>query len=73
MFIIGRLSIGFSFQIIPLFAICYFPKISKLGVNLGLITGLIIFIFTTEPAKSFGEFVVWGSWPFTIYSAFWGF
>lgn len=75
MFIIGRLSIGFSFQIIiPLFAICYFPKISKLGVNLGLIAGLIIFIFTDRTGQIFfGEFVVWGSWPFTIYSAFWGF
>ena len=71
---LGGLSVAFSFQlIIPLLAICYIPWFTKTGIIFGLIAGLLVTIITGSLGqKLFADFLPWGIWPLTIYSAFWG-
>ena len=71
---LGGLSVAFSFQlIIPLLAICYIPWFTKTGIIFGLIAGLLVTIITGSLGQNlFADFLPWGIWPLTIYSAFWG-
>jgi SSS family solute:Na+ symporter len=74
---LGALALGFGFQLWPaLAALCWFPWLTRQGILLGLIAGLVAVIFT-EPfgimlAAFFGIDVPWGRWPWTIHSAGWG-
>lgn len=74
---LGALALGFGFQLWPaLAALCWFPWLTRQGVLLGLVAGLIVVIFT-EPfgnslAAFFGIDLPWGRWPWTIHSAGWG-
>jgi len=70
----GDLALGLSAQLIPAFpGLCWLPWISRQGVIVGLIVGLILVIFT-EP---FGILIFetafvdlpWGRWSWTIHSA----
>ncbi|MDK1118300.1 MAG: hypothetical protein QGM50_05845 [Anaerolineae bacterium] len=70
-------TLSLAAQMIPaLLGLCWLPWISRQGVIVGLIIGMI-FIFFTEPmgiALFNGLFVElpWGRWPWTIHSAGWG-
>ena len=58
---------------VPLLAICYFPWLTKNGVALGIVIGIITVLFTEQIGQiMFGNLVNWEKWPLTIHSAFWG-
>lgn len=74
---LGALALAFGFQLLPaLAAICWFPWITRPGVIVGLIAGLVAVIFTEELGATltrfFGFPIPWGRWPWTIHSAGWG-
>ena len=74
---LGALAIGFGAQLLtPLAAICWFPRITREGATVGLVTGMLVVVFTEPFGAHFGSFVgidlPWGRWPWTIHSAGWG-
>lgn len=74
---LGALALGFGAQLwLALAAICWFPWITREGVVLGLLVGLVVVVFTepfgTALASFFGVNLPWGRWPWTIHSAGWG-
>ena len=75
--LLGGLAVAYGFQMWPsLIAICWWPFLTKEGVTLGLIAGLVAVTFTESIGGSiFGMLGVdapWGRWPLTIHSAGWG-
>jgi len=68
--LLGGLAVAYGFQMWPaLMAVCYFPWLTRQGIVLGLIAGLIAVTFT----ESIGAvYMPWGRWPWTIHSAGWG-
>ncbi len=73
-FDLGSFALGIACQMfIPLMAICYIPWLTKNGVSLGIIVGIITVFFTEHIGQvMFGELISWEKWPLTIHSAFWG-
>ena len=68
---LGGLAVAYGFQMYPaLFGNLYYKWISKTGITLGLIAGLIAVTFTDKMASLFS--LPWGAYPFTIHSAGWG-
>jgi len=68
--LLGGLAVAYGFQMWPsLIAICWWPFLTRQGVVLGLIAGLIA-VTLTENIGS--QFMPWGRWPMTLHSAFWG-
>ena len=72
--LLGGVAIPLGFQMcIPLLAICYVPWFTKHGVSFGLLAGILGVLVTDNIGQLFlGDFIPWGVWPMTIYSAFWG-
>jgi solute:Na+ symporter, SSS family len=69
--LLGGLAVAYGFQMWPaLIAVCYWPWLTRQGVVLGLIAGLIAVTVTDGPS-TFG-IEAWGRWPWTIHSAGWG-
>ena len=70
----GSFSLAVACQMfVPLLAICYFPWLTKQGVSLGIVVGILAIFCTDSFAQTiFGDFVKWNKWPLTIHSAFWG-
>jgi solute:Na+ symporter, SSS family len=69
--LLGGLAVAYGFQMWPaLIAVCYWPWLTRQGVVLGLIAGLVGVTLTDMPS-SFG-IEAWGRWPWTIHSAGWG-
>jgi solute:Na+ symporter, SSS family len=69
--LLGGLAVAYGFQMWPaLIAVCYWPFLTRQGVVLGLIAGLIVVTVTDGPS-TFG-IEAWGRWPWTIHSAGWG-
>jgi hypothetical protein len=69
--LLGGLAVAYGFQMWPaLIAVCYWPFLTRQGVVLGLIAGLVAVTLTDGPS-SFG-IEAWGRWPWTIHSAGWG-
>ncbi len=68
--LLGGLAVAYGFQMWPsLIAVCWWPWLTRAGVVLGLIAGLIAVTLT----ESIGaQFMPWGRWPLTIHSAGWG-
>jgi Na+/proline symporter len=68
--LLGGLAVAYGFQMWPaLMSVCYFPWLTRQGVVLGLIAGLIAVTLT----ESIGaKYMPWGRWPWTIHSAGWG-
>ena len=68
--LLGGLAVAYGFQMWPsLMAVCYFPWLTRQGIVLGLIAGLIAVTLT----ESIGAvYMPWGRWPWTIHSAGWG-
>jgi hypothetical protein len=76
--ILGGLAVAYGFQMWPaLIGVCYWPFLTKPGVVLGLIAGLVAVTMTDSTGTIvFGwlgyETPLWGSAPYTIHSAGWG-
>jgi len=74
---LGALALSFGFQLWPaLAAVCWFPSLTRQGVLVGLVAGLIAVVFTEPFGGAIARFVgfelPWGRWPWTIHSAAWG-
>ncbi len=68
--LLGGLAVAYGFQMWPaLIAVCWWPYLTRAGVVLGLIAGLIAVTLTE---KIGAQFMPWGRWPLTIHSAGWG-
>jgi len=75
--LLGGLAVAFGFQMWPsLAAVTWFPWITRQGATVGLFFGLVAVIFTEKFGASiagvFGLELMWGRWPLTMHSAFWG-
>jgi solute:Na+ symporter, SSS family len=68
---LGGLGVAYAVQMFPaLIAACYWPWLTRQGVVLGLIAGLIAVTVTDMPASVAID--AWGRWPWTIHAAGWG-
>ena len=68
---LGGLAVAYGFQMYPaLFGNLYCKWISKTGVTVGLITGLLAVTLTDKMSSIFS--LPWGAYPLTIHSAGWG-
>ena len=71
--LLGGLAVAYGFQMWPaLIAICWWPFLTRAGVTLGLIAGLIAVTLTESMGKDVFGITAWGRWPLTIHSAGWG-
>ena len=75
--LLGGLAVAYGFQMWPaLIAICWWPFLTRSGIVVGLIAGLIAVTMTESlGAQVFallGMDPLWGRWPLTIHSAGWG-
>ena len=73
-FDLGSFALGIACQMfVPLMAICYFPWLTKNGVALGIIVGVITVLFTEHLGQlMFGNMINWEKWPLTLHSSLWG-
>ena len=68
--LLGGLAVAYGFQMWPaLISVCWWPWLTRQGVVVGLIAGLIA-VTLTESIGS--QYMPWGRWPWTIHSAGWG-
>jgi Na+/proline symporter len=71
--LLGGLAVAYGFQMWPaLIGICWWPFLTRRGVTLGLIAGLIAVTMTETIGQSWFGIEAWGRWPWTIHSAGWG-
>lgn len=76
--LLGGLAVAYGFQMWPsLIAVCWWPWLTRPGIVVGLIAGLIAVTMTESiGANVFTmlgfEQAPWGRWPLTIHSAGWG-
>ena len=68
---LGGLAVAYGFQMYPaLFGNLYCKWVSKTGVTMGLIAGLLAVTLTDKMSSVFP--LPWGAYPLTIHSAGWG-
>ncbi|MCW8890800.1 MAG: sodium:solute symporter family protein, partial [Sedimenticola sp.] len=68
--LLGGLAVAYGFQMWPaLIAVCWWPYLTRQGITIGLIAGLIAVTLTESVGA---QFMPWGRWPMTLHSAFWG-
>ncbi len=68
--LLGGLAVAYGFQMWPaLIAICWWPFLTRQGIVVGLIAGLIAVTLTESIGAAY---MPWGRWPMTMHSAFWG-
>jgi len=68
--LLGGLAVAYGFQMWPaLIAVCWWPYLTRQGIVVGLIAGLIAVTFTENIGA---DYMPWGRWPMTLHSAFWG-
>lgn len=71
--LLGGLAVAYGFQMWPaLIAVCWWPWLTRQGVTLGLIAGLIAVTLTESIGMQWFGIEAWGRWPLTIHSAGWG-
>jgi len=71
--LLGGLAVAYGFQMWPaLMGVCYFPWLTRQGITVGLIAGLIAVTCTESIGTSWFHITAWGRWPWTIHSAGWG-
>jgi len=71
--LLGGLAVAYGFQMWPaLIGTCYWPWLTKKGVTLGLIAGIIAVTLTETIGQKWFGITAWGRWPLTIHSAGWG-
>ena len=65
---LGGLAVAYGFQMFPaLMGACYFPWLSRRGIAMGLVAGLLGGTLTDSTVAWVG--VPWGKYPLTIHSA----
>ncbi len=68
--LLGGLAVAYGFQMWPaLTAVCWWPWLTRQGIVVGLIAGLIAVTLTENIGA---QLMPWGRWPLTIHSAGWG-
>ncbi len=68
--LLGGLAVAYGFQMWPaLIAVCWWPFLTRQGIVIGLIAGLIAVTLTE---KIGADLMPWGRWPMTMHSAGWG-
>jgi Na+/proline symporter len=71
--LLGGLAVAYGFQMWPaLIGICWWPFLTRRGVTLGLIAGIIAVTCTETIGQKWFGITAWGRWPLTIHSAGWG-
>ncbi len=71
--LLGGLAVAYGFQMWPaLIGSCYWPWLTRKGVTLGLIAGIIAVTCTETIGQKWFGITAWGRWPLTIHSAGWG-
>lgn len=72
--LIGGLAVAYGLQMWPaLIGVCWWPWLTRTGVTLGLIAGLVAVTCTDSIGMDWLGITAWGRWPWTIHSAGWGF
>ena len=71
--LLGGLAVAFGFQMWPaLIGVLYWPFLTRQGVTVGLIVGLVVVMMTESIGVKWFGITAWGRWPWTIHSAGWG-
>jgi hypothetical protein len=71
--LLGGLAVAYGFQMWPaLIAVCWWPWLTRQGITVGLIAGLIAVTLTEKIGQQWFGIEAWGRWPLTIHSAGWG-
>jgi Na+/proline symporter len=71
--LLGGLAVAYGFQMWPaLIGACWWPWLTRRGVVIGLIAGLIAVTLTETIGTQWFGITAWGRWPWTIHSAGWG-
>lgn len=71
--LLGGLAVAYGFQMWPaLIGICYWPFLTRRGIVLGLIAGIIAVTCTETIGTKWFGITAWGRWPWTMHSAGWG-
>ncbi len=71
--LLGGLAVAYGFQMWPaLIGICYWPFLTRRGITLGLIAGIIVVTCTETIGQKWFGITAWGRWPLTLHSAGWG-
>ncbi|NJN45229.1 MAG: sodium:solute symporter [Candidatus Competibacteraceae bacterium] len=75
--LLGGLAVAYGFMMWPsLIAVCWWPFLTRQGIVVGLIAGLIVVTLTESIGQNLfsalGVEAPWGRWPWTIHSAGWG-
>ncbi len=68
----GGLAVAYGLQMWPaLVAICWWPFLTRQGIIVGLIAGMIVVTLTDKIGQDFFN-LPWGRFPLTVHSAGWG-
>lgn len=71
--LLGGLAVAYGLQMWPaLIGVCWWPWLTRRGVTVGLIAGLVAVTLTESIGMSWFGITAWGRWPWTIHSAGWG-
>ncbi|MGD8710594.1 MAG: sodium:solute symporter [Ectothiorhodospiraceae bacterium] len=71
--LLGGLAVAYGFQMWPaLIAVCWWPWLTRQGITVGLIAGIIAVTLTESIGQQWFGIDAWGRWPLTLHSAFWG-
>ncbi len=71
--LLGGLAVAYGFQMWPaLIGACWWPFLTRKGVTVGLIAGIIAVTLTESIGQSWFGITAWGRWPLTMHSAAWG-
>ncbi len=71
--LLGGLAVAYGFQMWPaLIAVCYWPWLTRSGINAGLIAGILAVTLTESIGVDLLGIPFWGRWPLTMHSAGWG-
>lgn len=71
--LMGGLAVSYGFQMWPaLIGVCYWSFLTRQGVALGLLSGLVVVTLTESAGQQWLGISAWGRWPLTIHSAGWG-
>lgn len=71
--LLGGLAVSYGLQMAPaLVGICYWPFLTRQGVTVGLLVGLVVVTLTEAVGLRWFGIDAWGRWPLTIHAAAWG-
>jgi Na+/proline symporter len=71
--LLGNLAVAYGLQMWPaLIAVCYWPFLTRQGVTLGLLAGLVAVTLTDSVGVEWFGITAWGRSPLTIDAAAWG-